>query len=96
VLAAAYAGTAEQGWDLERFEERRRLPWFRPEDLLVAELDDSEDGPALAGLHWLKRRDERTGEVYNLAVHPDAQGHRWGRCCCMPASSTCASRAATR
>jgi mycothiol synthase len=78
VLAAAYAGTAEQGWDLERFGERRRLPWFRPEDLLVAELDDSEDGPALAGLHWLKRRDERTGEVYNLAVHPDAQGHRVG------------------
>ena len=78
VLAAAYAGTAEQGWDLERFEERRRLPWFRPEDLLVAELDDIEVGPALAGLHWLKRRDERIGEVYNLAVHPDAQGHRVG------------------
>ena len=78
VLAAAYAGTAEEGWDLERFEGRRRLPWFRPEDLLVAELDDAGEGPALAGLHWLKRRDERTGEVYNLAVHPDAQGHRVG------------------
>ena len=78
VLAAAYDGTAEQGWDLERFEGRRRLPWFRPEDLLVAELDDADDGPALAGLHWLKRRDERTGEVYNLAVHPEAQGHRVG------------------
>jgi mycothiol synthase len=77
VLAAAYAGTAEQGWDLERFEERTRLPWFRAEDLLVAELDD-DAGPSLAGLHWLKRRDERTGEVYNLAVHPDAQGHRVG------------------
>ena len=78
VLAAAYDGTAEQGWDLERFAERRRLPWFRAEDLLVAELDDSADGPGLAGLHWLKRRDEHTGEVYNLAVHPEAQGHRVG------------------
>jgi mycothiol synthase len=78
VLAAAYGGTADAGWDLEQFEERRRLPWFRPEDLLVAELDDPDAGPALAGLHWLKRRDERTGEVYNLAVHPAAQGHRVG------------------
>lgn len=78
VLAAAYAGTAEEGWDLGRFLARTRLAWFRPDDLLVAELDDPAGGPPLAGLHWLKRRDERTGEVYNLAVHPDAQGHRVG------------------
>lgn len=78
VLAAAYAGTAEGGWDLERFLARTRLAWFRPDDLLVAELDDPGGGPPLAGLHWLKRRDERTGEVYNLAVHPDAQGQRVG------------------
>ncbi|MEX2548854.1 MAG: GNAT family N-acetyltransferase [Nitriliruptoraceae bacterium] len=74
VLAAAYEGTGDGGWDLARFEDRQRLPWFRAEDLLVAE---DEDGH-LAGLHWLKRRDARSGEVYNLAVHPRAQGRSVG------------------
>ncbi len=74
VLAAAYEGTGDGGWDLARFEERQGLPWFRAEDLLVAA---DEDGH-LAGLHWLKRRDARTGEVYNLAVHPRAQGRSVG------------------
>jgi mycothiol synthase len=74
VLAAAYAGTADAGWDHARFRERRGWSWFRPEDLLVAELDD---GP-LGGLHWLKRRGGGVGEVYNLAVHPEAQGRRLG------------------
>ena len=83
VLAAAYAGTEEAGWDLDRFRARTRLPWFRAGDLLVAELAPAEPDPGdyepmLAGLHWLKRRDERTGEVYNLAVHPDAQGRGVG------------------
>jgi mycothiol synthase len=74
VLAAAYEGTGDGGWELAHLEERQRLPWFRAEDLLVAE---DEDGH-LAGLHWLKRRDARTGEVYNLAVHPRAQGRSVG------------------
>lgn len=79
VLAAAYQGTADAGWDLERFRSRTRLPWFRPEDLLVAELPDAGGAvPPLAGVHWLKRRDERTGEVYNLAVHPEGQGRGLG------------------
>lgn len=70
VLAQAYAGTGDGGWTIERFQERQRLDWYRPEDLLVAARADG----TLAGLHWLKRRDATTGEVYNLAVHPDAQG----------------------
>lgn len=74
VLAAAYADTEEAGWDLERFHERTRLPWFAPDDLLVAE---SPDG-SVDGIHWLKRRDADVGEVYNLAVHPRAQGARLG------------------
>jgi mycothiol synthase len=69
VLAAAYEGTDEAGWDLARFRERRDWPWFRAEDLLVAELEDGR----LGGIHWLKRRGDGAGEVYNLAVHPDAQ-----------------------
>jgi mycothiol synthase len=74
VLAAAYEGTDEAGWDLARFRERRGWPWFRAEDLLVAELEDGR----LGGIHWLKRRGDGAGEVYNLAVHPDAQGRGLG------------------
>ena len=74
VLTAAYAGTDDGGWDLARFAERRSWPWFRPEDLLVAEDADGR----LAGIHWLKRRDRDVGEVYNLAVHPRAQGRGVG------------------
>jgi mycothiol synthase len=78
VLAAAYADTDEAGWDLGRFWERTSLPWFRAEDLLVAELPADPRAPRIAGLHWLKRRDATMGEVYNLAVHPAAQGHGLG------------------
>jgi mycothiol synthase len=74
VLAAAYASTPEAGWDLARFRERRGWSWFRPEDLLVAEVE----GGRLGGLHWLKRRGSGVGEVYNLAIHPDAQGRGLG------------------
>lgn len=74
VLDAAYAGTDDGGWTLERFRERRGSDWFDPADLLLA-VDD--DGSVL-GLHWLKRRDPVTGEVYNLAVHPRAQGRSAG------------------
>lgn len=74
VLVAAYAGTDDGGWDLARFVERRGWSWFRPEDLLVAEDPDGR----LAGIHWLKRRGDGVGEVYNLAVHPRAQGRGVG------------------
>ncbi len=74
VLAAAYDGTDDGGWDRTRFAERRGLPWFRPEDLLVAQDPDGH----LAGIHWLKRRGGGVGEVYNLAVHPRAQGRGAG------------------
>lgn len=70
VLAAAYADTPERGWDLARFRARRDLDWFRPEDLLVAE----DASGSILGLHWLKRRTPEVGEVYNLAVGPDARG----------------------
>ncbi|TVR27206.1 MAG: GNAT family N-acetyltransferase [Nitriliruptor sp.] len=74
VLAAAYDGTDDGGWDLARFRERRSWSWFRPEDLLVAADPDG----TIAGLHWLKRRGAGSGEVYNLAVHPRAQGRGVG------------------
>ncbi len=74
VLDAAYAGTDDGGWDLARFEDRRSTDWFDPADLLLAVAPDGD----VLGLHWLKRRDATTGEVYNLAVHPRAQGHGAG------------------
>lgn len=74
VLAAAYEGTDDGGWDLSGFRERTRWDWFRPQDLLVA---DTGDG-TLLGLHWLKRRDATTGEVHNLAVAPQGQGRGLG------------------
>ncbi|MFP4636454.1 MAG: GNAT family N-acetyltransferase, partial [Nitriliruptoraceae bacterium] len=58
----------------QRFADRRGADWFRAEDLLLAVDDDG----TLLGLHWLKRRDATTGEVYNLAVHPRAQGRGAG------------------
>lgn len=70
VLAEAYAGTADAGWTLERFRERRAYDWFRAADLLVAEAGDGD----LRGIHWLKRRGAGVGEVYNLAIAPAAQG----------------------
>lgn len=75
VLAAAYAGTDDGGWTREQFDDKRAYDWFAAEDLLVAE--DSSSGEVL-GVHWTKRRGEGSGEVYNLAVHPDGQGRRLG------------------
>jgi mycothiol synthase len=74
VLAGAYGGTDDGGWTLERFQERRGYDWFRAADLLVAEGADGR----LQGLHWLKRRGGGVGEVYNLAIHPRAQGSGLG------------------
>ena len=85
VLQAAYAGSADGGWRAEDLELRQGWPWFRAEDLLLAEVEaaDTGDGEGggrrwVAGLHWLKRRSSTVGEVYNLAVHPEAAGQGLG------------------
>jgi mycothiol synthase len=70
VLDAAYAGTPDGGWTRADFDRRRGYDWFRPADLLVAATADDE----VVGVHWTKRRGNREGEVYNLAVSPDGQG----------------------
>lgn len=74
VLHEAYEGTADGGWDHDRFRERRAYDWFDPSDLLVA-----DDGRGIAGIHWTKRRGDRIGEVYNLAVADRARGTGLGR-----------------
>jgi mycothiol synthase len=57
-------------WDEEGLRIRRASPWFRDEDVLLAVGDDG----GLVAAHWMKRRDATTGEVHNLAVHPQRQG----------------------
>jgi mycothiol synthase len=75
LLRTAYEGTADGGWDLETFRERRGRDWFRAEDLIIAEGRHAD----VVGIHWMKRRDGRVGEVHNLAVDPEAQGLGLGR-----------------
>lgn len=81
---AAFEGHPENGgWTREDFRHRRRLPWFDPDDLLMAWRGDD-----LVGFHWTKWHGhesdevpahEPVGEVYVLAVSPDAQGLGLGR-----------------
>jgi mycothiol synthase len=74
VLAAAYDGSPNAGWDAARFAQATDNDWFRHADLLVA-----EDASGVLGVHWTKRRSPTTGEVHNLAVHPKASGRGLGR-----------------
>ncbi|MBD8868313.1 mycothiol synthase [Nocardioides donggukensis] len=76
VNAAAFADHPEQGaLDEAGLAERMAEPWFDPEGLLLAE----DPTGRLLGFHWTKRHDERTGEVYVVAIAPDAQGQGLGR-----------------
>lgn len=75
LLAEAYAGTAEAGWDLEALRARQAYDWFDPADLLVA----VDGGGSIVGIHWTKRRSDAVGEVYNLAVASRARGRGLGR-----------------
>ena len=71
LLAAAYP--ERHFWHGSDFAALRASDWFRADDLLMLE---SEDG--LLGIHWMKRRGDGVGEVYNLALAPEAQGRGLG------------------
>lgn len=75
VLAAAFAGTPDAGWDRDRLAERRSYGWFDADDLLLAE----DPAGQVGGVHWTKRRGGGVGEVYVLATRPDVQGSGLGR-----------------
>lgn len=75
VNAAAFASHPEQGaLDAAGLAARMAEPWFDPDGLILA-----FDGVGLAGFHWTKRHDRRTGEVYVIGVAPRAQGRGYGR-----------------
>ena len=75
VNAAAFATHPEQGsWTMHDVHARMQQPWFDPNGLLVA-VNDAND---VLGFHWTKVHPDRIGEVYVLAVSPDAQGRKLG------------------
>lgn len=80
---AAFAGHPENGgWDRAELTRRRSRDWFDPDGVLLAWRDER-----LLGFHWTKWHahegahppHDPEGEVYILAVHPDAQGLGLGR-----------------
>lgn len=74
VNAAAFAWHPEQGrMTAADLAAREREPWFRADDLLLAERDGR-----LVAFSWMKV-DGDAGELYALGVDPDAQGGGLGR-----------------
>jgi mycothiol synthase len=74
----AFEWHPEQGdWDRAVLEERESQPWFDPEGFLLHERDGR-----LAGFCWTKvhhDHDPPIGEIYVIAVDPDAGGKGLGR-----------------
>ena len=81
---AAFPDHPENGsWDRDDLAGKRALDWFDPDDLLVAWRGDTALGFDWTKWHGHDADDvpahEPVGEVYVLAVHPDAQGTGLGR-----------------
>lgn len=75
INARAFAHHPEQGaMDAADFAARTAEPWYRPEDLLVADRDGQ-----LLGFHWTKRHDAALWEVYVIAVDPTVHGGGIGK-----------------
>ena len=67
----AFAWHPEQRrWDTSELVLREEQPWFDPKGLLLA----VDPAGRLLGFHWTKVHPNGLGEVYVLAVDPDAQG----------------------
>ncbi len=74
-----FAGHPENGeWTMDDFSARLSQPWFRPDDLLILEIDGDP-----AGFHWLKVEERegegRVGEVYVIGATPEYHGRGLGR-----------------
>jgi mycothiol synthase len=76
VNAAAFAGHPEQGaMDRADLDRRMAESWFDPAGLLLAVDQDGD----LMGFHWTKQHSADLGEVYVVAIAPQAQGRGLGR-----------------
>ena len=74
VNSAAFAHHPEQGsWARTDLEAREQEDWFDPDGFLMA-----WRGADLLGFHWTKVHPDGAGEVYVLAVAPQAQGLHLG------------------
>ena len=74
VNAAAFAHHPEQGaMTRADLEAKQREPWWDPPGIIVA-----SDAAGLVGIHWTKRHDATTGEVYVIGVDPRASGRGIG------------------
>jgi mycothiol synthase len=75
VNSRAFVGHPEQGaMDAANLAERMAEPWFDPGGLIVAVAGDR-----MLGFHWTKQHSPRHGEVYVVAIDPEAQGRGLGR-----------------
>src|SRR5260370_23411893 len=64
------------GWDIATLKARQAEPWFDPNGFLLHERDGK-----LLGFCWTKIHDDTTprlGEIYVIAVDPDAGGRGLG------------------
>jgi mycothiol synthase len=72
---AAFAGHPENGaLDADNLAKRLAQPWFDAAGFLLA-----WEGDTLAGFCWTKVHQDGRGEIYILAVVPEAQGRGLGK-----------------
>ena len=78
VNAAAFASHAEQG-QMTRADVDARMEesWFDPDGLILVVPEADPD--TVAASHWTKRRSDREGEIYVVAVDPAYQGKGLGK-----------------
>jgi len=60
----------QRRWDIGELVVREAQPWFDPKGFLLA----VDAAGHLLGFHWTKVHPNDLGEIYVLAVDPDAQG----------------------